>query len=455
MLETSEVNLIDVALIIPSPYQPRQKIRDIEGLADSIKDIGLIEPISVRAKNGCYELIVGERRWRAAQLAGLSEILAVVRDVSDSKARQMTLAENVVREDLSPIEAVIAWSEHLDAEMWCETEYRELTIVAGWPDEFNRQQARQRARWLLMKLDSDRRNNTDSFTNKFVGKVESIFNRHPKRLKWQSFFIHDIPLLDLPDPVQELAIDKSLNKSQTKGLGEVAKKDKGEFENIVQKGTVLVEDDFEFEEVPIAEASSREIKSSSKARRKKECRLEEEDVNPSPLPEGRYRCLVIDPPWSMQKIEREVRPNQGEGLDYPTLSLEEIDVQFGQFVEQLADPVGCHVYLWATHKYLPFALDMFERHDVKYQCLMTWVKNVGMTPYSWMYDTEHVLFGRVGNLQLSQLGLRLSFSAPVTKHSEKPDIFYERARQASPEPRLNLYARKPRKGFESWGNEAA
>lgn len=281
MPESSEVNLIDVTSITPSPYQPRQKIRDIEGLADSIKDIGLIEPISVRVKGEVYELIVGERRWRAAQLAGLSEILAVVRDISDSQARQMTLAENVIREDLSPIEMVIAWAEHVDAEMWGEGEYRELTAAAGWPDEFDRPQARQRARWLLRKLDSDRRRQTDYVSHKFVGQVQSVFARHPKRLEWRSFFSHDIPLLDLPEPAQELAIDKSLNKSQSKALGELAKKHKGEFENVVQSGLVLTEDNFEFEEVPIEEASSREIKSSGKTRRKKNQREELLDLKES------------------------------------------------------------------------------------------------------------------------------------------------------------------------------
>jgi N6-adenosine-specific RNA methylase IME4 len=168
------------------------------------------------------------------------------------------------------------------------------------------------------------------------------------------------------------------------------------------------------------------------------------------LPAGKYRCIVIDPPWPMQKIEREERPRQGDALDYPVMSLEEITALP---VAKLADEAGCHVYLWVTQKYLPEGLRLFEAWGVKYQCVMTWVKPTGMTPYSWMYNTEHVLFGRIGALQLERLGLKLSFDASVVRHSQKPDVFYERVIQASPGPRLEMFARQPRDGFTVWGNE--
>lgn len=174
-----------------------------------------------------------------------------------------------------------------------------------------------------------------------------------------------------------------------------------------------------------------------------------EDV---PLPDGRFRCIVIDPPWPMQKIERQVRPNQGQQLDYPVMTLDQIAALP---IDELADPAGAHVYLWVTHRFLPDGLRLFEAWGIRYQCVMTWAKNVGITPFSWMYDTEHVLFGRTGSLDLQQLGLRLSFTAPVTRHSAKPDVFYERVAAASPGPRLEMFARIPREGFEAWGNEVA
>ncbi|MGH7722223.1 MAG: MT-A70 family methyltransferase [Candidatus Dormibacteria bacterium] len=171
-----------------------------------------------------------------------------------------------------------------------------------------------------------------------------------------------------------------------------------------------------------------------------------------PPPEGSYRCLVIDPPWPIERIEREVRPNQDALLAYPTMTVDEIAELP---IPELAHLDGCHVYLWVTHRFLPDGLRLFSQWGVRYQCVMTWVKNVGMTPFSWMYDTEHVLFGRVGSLPLLHNGLRLSFTAPTTEHSEKPAIFYARAAAASPEPRLEMFTRAIHHGFEAWGNEVA
>lgn len=171
---------------------------------------------------------------------------------------------------------------------------------------------------------------------------------------------------------------------------------------------------------------------------------------PLPVGGGGYRCIVIDPPWPMDKIAREARPNQATHLDYPTMTLSEIEALP---IGDIADPAGCHVYLWVTQKFLPVGLDLFEAWGVRYQCLMTWVKPTGMTPYSWMYNTEHVLFGRVGSLPLDRMGLKLSIEAPTAGHSVKPDEFYARVLAASPEPRLEMFARRDRDGFEVWGNE--
>lgn len=167
-----------------------------------------------------------------------------------------------------------------------------------------------------------------------------------------------------------------------------------------------------------------------------------------------YRCIVIDPPWPMQKIDRDVRPNQ-TGFDYPTMTEDDLCGPFvnGSTIEDLADDRGSHLYLWTTHKFLPTALRLTETWGFRYQCLMTWVKNVGFTPFSWMYDTEHVIFARRGDLDVERKGLRLSFSAPTVGHSIKPDVFFDRVREASPGPRLELFARTPHEGFEPWGNE--
>ena len=166
-----------------------------------------------------------------------------------------------------------------------------------------------------------------------------------------------------------------------------------------------------------------------------------------PPPKGKYSCIVIDPPWEFQKLERDFRPAQA-GCEYPTMTEEELAA-----MELPADD-DCHLYLWVTQKTLPMGLRLAEQWGFKYQCVMTWVKNVGFTPYSWMYSTEHVLFCHRGGLRLEKLGLRLDFSAKVREHSRKPDEFYSLVRQASPGPRIDMFSREKRDGFDSWGNEA-
>lgn len=177
---------------------------------------------------------------------------------------------------------------------------------------------------------------------------------------------------------------------------------------------------------------------------------------PAPVPpkRGRFRCIVIDPPWPVSKVERRERPSQGRALSYPTMSIEDIADERLVPVQSHADH-DCHLYLWVTHKYLPDGLDLVAKWGFDYQCVMTWRKNVGMTPYSWMYDTEHVLFARRGNLPLLRLGMRLSFDAPVVGHSIKPDAFYDLASQASPGPRLDMFPGVEHEGFEPWGLEAS
>ncbi|TVQ62073.1 MAG: ParB/RepB/Spo0J family partition protein [Phycisphaerales bacterium] len=101
------VRLIDTEVIRPSPFQPRREFNDesLSGLAESIRRSGLMQPIVVRpAPEGGYELIAGERRWRAAQRAGLTRVPASVQDLGDAEAAEWAVVENVQREDLNPIE---------------------------------------------------------------------------------------------------------------------------------------------------------------------------------------------------------------------------------------------------------------------------------------------------------------------------------------------------------------
>src|ERR1700752_515928 len=107
---------IDIDLIEPSPYQPRTRFREeaLDELARSIQASGIIQPIVLRPVGNRYQLIAGERRWMAAQRGGLKKVSSIVRQVPDELALEMTLVENIQREDLNAIEAARAFERLMD-----------------------------------------------------------------------------------------------------------------------------------------------------------------------------------------------------------------------------------------------------------------------------------------------------------------------------------------------------
>ena len=116
--EVNSVQRVDINLVQPCPSQPRKSFdRDaLESLAVSITANGIIQPLVVREKNGGqFELIAGERRWRAAQIAKLDTVPVVVREASDAQVLEMALVENLQREDLNPIEEAMGFSLLIEA----------------------------------------------------------------------------------------------------------------------------------------------------------------------------------------------------------------------------------------------------------------------------------------------------------------------------------------------------
>ncbi len=111
-VQDGQLESIDVALLQRGQYQPRKAIaeEDLKDLADSIKQHGVMQPIVIRklVDQDRFEIIAGERRWRAAQLVGLTHIPAIVREISDQVAIALALIENIQRQDLNPIEQALA-----------------------------------------------------------------------------------------------------------------------------------------------------------------------------------------------------------------------------------------------------------------------------------------------------------------------------------------------------------
>ncbi len=109
-------NEVPVGEILPGAMQPRNGMDDdtLNELAESIRENGIMQPLVVRPREGGYELIAGERRWRASQMAGLATVPIVIRDVDDRTALELALVENLQRENLDPIEEAKGYAQLMD-----------------------------------------------------------------------------------------------------------------------------------------------------------------------------------------------------------------------------------------------------------------------------------------------------------------------------------------------------
>ena len=212
---------------------------------------------------------------------------------------------------------------------------------------------------------------------------------------------------------------------------------------VIERGTPELIAAVENGELPVSRAIQ-EIKRAEVI-----TRLESIEAQETKAIEGVYDVVVIDPPWDMKKIERDVAPNQVE-FEYPTMTDNEI--------KELSIPCAdnCHVWLWTTHKKLPFAFELLEVWGLRYVCTFTWHKPGGFQPFGLpQYNCEFALYARRGSpIFIETKQFNVCFNAPRGAHSEKPDGFYERVRRVTAGRRLDMFNRRPIAGFDGWGNEA-
>jgi N6-adenosine-specific RNA methylase IME4 len=164
-----------------------------------------------------------------------------------------------------------------------------------------------------------------------------------------------------------------------------------------------------------------------------------------------YQCIVIDPPWNETgggKIKR------GADRHYPLLKTPQIPVvirKSGMF--NPAD--NCHLYLWVTNNFLKDGLWVMEQLGFRYVTMVTWAKDrIGLGQY-FRGQTEHMLFGVRGRLPAQIRTQTTLVSAPRRRHSEKPVEAFNVIEKVSPGPRLEMFARADRSGWDVWGNEVA
>ncbi|WP_102127019.1 ParB/RepB/Spo0J family partition protein [Deinococcus planocerae] len=192
-----QLRALPLDALSPTPYQPRGEFdgASLEDLAGSIRENGVLQPVLVRPREGGgYEIVAGERRWRAARLAGLSEIPAYIRDLTDDQAAAASAVENLLREDLNPVEEV-------------EAKRRIAALALGLPDE----EVMTRLRHLLDHPEEDPEG---------VSQLDAAFARLGGE-KWQSFLRNKGRVLNLPPDVKA-AVRQGLDYRKALAVGGVA-----------------------------------------------------------------------------------------------------------------------------------------------------------------------------------------------------------------------------------------
>lgn len=168
---------------------------------------------------------------------------------------------------------------------------------------------------------------------------------------------------------------------------------------------------------------------------------EEKRLSVAPV-KGKYRTIVIDPPFSFASTNEKSSPL------YATMSQDELlTLRVAEWVEDDA-----HLYLWSSNATLREAFALMENWGFRYLTMLTWVKTpvFGLGAY-FRSTTEHCLFGVRGSLPTRAKDIPTHFIAPKTNHSAKPDLFYEIVERASFPAFLDVFARKERRGWTTWG----
>lgn len=177
---------------------------------------------------------------------------------------------------------------------------------------------------------------------------------------------------------------------------------------------------------------------------------------------NKYRVIVVDPPWNQGKTgKRRARPNQTTTLDYPTLSKEDL---IKLPIKEWSDDQS-FLWLWATNSkdrttgepILKMAFELMEKWGFTFYTVITWNKRTGPCPFGpYQIVTEHVLFGYKGKAIFNRdiLGkMQTLFTETSTIHSAKPDSFYQQVAGYFDGPRLDMFSRQIREGYDGWGNE--
>ena len=368
------------------------KVRE---LAQSMSEVGLINPITVTQDK---TLITGAHRLAAAKLLGWTEIEANVSELEGLRAELAEIDENLMRNELHYIDRGQAFKRR-----------DELLAEAG----MRRKDGRYPNPEMISQLSTAEIAEQAGVTARTVQQEKQIATNILPEVQ-EAIKTADLPKTDA------LKIARMEPKEQTRVAERLSEGAKSYADAVREiKRDEVVE--------RLNDVSAREVK-----------RLE-----------GKYDVIIIDPPWPMQKIERDVAPNQ-VAFEYPTMTEEELN----ELHMPAAD--SCHLWLWTTHKFLPMAFRLLDRWGFKYVCEFVWHKPGGFQPYNLpQFNCEFALYARKGTPEfIDTKAFNTCFTAPRGAHSAKPEEFYDMVRRVTAGARVDMFNRRPIDGFDVWGNEA-
>ncbi|MHA1711961.1 MAG: MT-A70 family methyltransferase [Candidatus Freyarchaeota archaeon] len=372
-------------IVIKERY--RKDLGNIDALAQNIAEIGLLHPIVITPDK---RLIAGYRRLEACRKLGWAEV--PVRIINLDVILNGEWSENEFRKDFTPTERV---------------------AIAKALEERERERAAQR------KAEGQRKGGKERWRAKEEDKEELSGN--------------------LPE-----------SKKHRREAKEVAARQVGWSRKTYEKAKEIVEA-AEKEPEKYGDLVERLDKTGkvSGVYKQYQRRKQAEEIKkePPPLPEGPFRVIVADPPWSYYKRAEDV--TQRGQVTYPTMTVDEIKATP---VKDIAHQDAI-LWLWTTNAHLPDAFEVMRAWGFEYKTMLTWVKDkIGLG--DWLRgQTEHCLLGVRGNPVVTLTNQTTVIYGKVREHSRKPEEFYKLVEALCPGSKVELFAREPRKGWESHGND--
>jgi len=423
-------------------------------IAESFKLLGQLEPITVvKLNESKYKLVAGWHRLEAAKLLGWKEIEAKVFEGDSLECELAEIDENLMHNDLTILEQgeqlyrrnEILKELGLRAKRG-DNRFTGGHLTVGGPIEEARGEMVSPLKTAEEISEETRGGDTVS---------------HLKTAKEISEEARGGETISPPKTTAEIAKEAGLSARSAQRRLQVARDIDPEVKEVI-RNTPIADSTTQLlelarlkpeEQKKVIEKIDNTYKISKAIQEYRREQIKEQlnsiVNNPVEPLNALYDVIVIDPPWKMKKIERDIAPNQVE-FDYPTMTVEEIKAL------ELPMADNCHVWLWTTQKYLPIAFSIIEYWGLKYICTFVWHKNGGFQPFELpQYNCEFALYARKGNPKFVDLkDFKLCFEAPRTGHSAKPDYFYELIKRVTAGRRLDMFSRRKIDGFDSWGKEA-